>query len=546
MTPTSSSTPASRHRAGRGSRSGAWPAPRRSLLHRARRAQHRRAPRRPSRTAPDVRLVHEPRPDAPSARLRRRAAAAASAASADVAHQLRRGERQAVAVARARHCLAARANPRRRPSALASTAAASSRAAPGDVGAAANAGGRARATPWRAAAPRARAASSGKANDRDPGVAQARGRIAARQEAGRRSRAVATPAASAIAAAAASGSEQQRRHVDDRRARRCPDRPASVATASRGAARRVASPSTSTRVRTARRPASASRSASAVAPPARAAQAGRVGGVGEQDRRAAAVGDDAEPRARGSGCDASSAATSSSSRSCRCGSRRPGRRARRRVASDAATSAPVCEPAARAPAADRPALTATIGLVRADAARDAREAARVAERLEIQRDHVGRRVLLPPLEQVVARDVGAIADRDEGARARCRARGPARARRSPTPPLWESSATSAAIGTDAANVGVEPRARDAEAVRADQAHAGRRQKAASRVPARAARRVLEAGRDHEQRGDALARRIRVRPPRPPRRARAMTASSTGSVDVDAPTARGRPRGAGPS
>ena len=52
-----------------------------------------------------------------------------------------------------------------------------------------------------------------------------------------------------------------------------------------------------------------------------------------------------------------------------------------------------------------------------DAARDARELARVAERLEVQQHDVGLRVVLPVLEQVVRRDVGLVADRDEARQA---------------------------------------------------------------------------------------------------------------------------------
>ena len=47
--------------------------------------------------------------------------------------------------------------------------------------------------------------------------------------------------------------------------------------------------------------------------------------------------------------------------------------------------------------------------------RDAPELARVAERLQVQRDDLRRRVLLPELQQVVARQVGLVAERDERA-----------------------------------------------------------------------------------------------------------------------------------
>ena len=53
------------------------------------------------------------------------------------------------------------------------------------------------------------------------------------------------------------------------------------------------------------------------------------------------------------------------------------------------------------------------GLRPGDAPRDAREESGRAEALEVKEDHVGARVLRPELEQVVARDVGLVADRDE-------------------------------------------------------------------------------------------------------------------------------------
>ena len=66
-------------------------------------------------------------------------------------------------------------------------------------------------------------------------------------------------------------------------------------------------------------------------------------------------------------------------------------------------SAPVCDPAARAPATDRPLLTATIGLVRDTRPRDVHEAPRISEALEVEQDDPGPGVLLPVLDQVVPR-----------------------------------------------------------------------------------------------------------------------------------------------
>src|SRR5512133_3658585 len=48
-----------------------------------------------------------------------------------------------------------------------------------------------------------------------------------------------------------------------------------------------------------------------------------------------------------------------------------------------------------------------------EAARDAGERARIAERLEVEDDELGLVVVLPPLEQIVRRDVRLVADRDE-------------------------------------------------------------------------------------------------------------------------------------
>ena len=148
----------------------------------------------------------------------------------------------------------------------------------------------------------------------------------------------------------------------------------------------------------------ARRAASAAGTPAAAARRGAerrhvetvgLARVGAQDPQPAGVRDDRDARPRGSGWLASSAATSNSSSSVSVritpawrnsastvdvGGReqRAGVRARRRAR----------------PAAERPLLTATIGFARRPAARSARTA-RVAERLEVQQDDVGARVVAP-------------------------------------------------------------------------------------------------------------------------------------------------------
>ena len=108
-------------------------------------------------------------------------------------------------------------------------------------------------------------------------------------------------------------------------------------------------------------------------------------------------------------------------------------------------------------------------LLAGESARDARELARVAERLDVEQDEVGVRVVLPPLEQVVRGDVGLVADRDEGREpeparlgaleqreAEC-----ARLRGEPDPARREGARREGRVQADG-------RGRDAEAVRADE------------------------------------------------------------------------------
>ena len=78
-----------------------------------------------------------------------------------------------------------------------------------------------------------------------------------------------------------------------------------------------------------------------------------------------------------------------------------------------AARAAVWLPAARDPAAVRPAFRATIGFCRRDAPGDAGEPARVSERFEVQEDDAGLRVFFPVLEEIVARHVRLVADADE-------------------------------------------------------------------------------------------------------------------------------------
>ena len=80
---------------------------------------------------------------------------------------------------------------------------------------------------------------------------------------------------------------------------------------------------------------------------------------------------------------------------------------------------------------------ARIGLRRATRRARRRELARVPERLEVEQDHVGRVVVLPVLEQVVRRDVGLVADRDERREAEPARRPPVSSSASPSAPLCD-------------------------------------------------------------------------------------------------------------
>ena len=83
------------------------------------------------------------------------------------------------------------------------------------------------------------------------------------------------------------------------------------------------------------------------------------------------------------------------------------------VTSEAASSAPVWEEVARAPAAERPLLTAIKGFRRANRAGDAAELAGVAKRFQVEQRHVCALILLPVAHKVVAGEVCLVADRHE-------------------------------------------------------------------------------------------------------------------------------------
>ena len=118
-------------------------------------------------------------------------------------------------------------------------------------------------------------------------------------------------------------------------------------------------------------------------------------------------------RPRGNGWVESSAAASISSSSVVARST-PAWWNRASTASSEPARAAVCEPAARAPARRGSALHGEDRLLAGHAARDPAEPPRIAERLEVEGDEAGLGILLPVLEEVVGRDVGLVADRDEG------------------------------------------------------------------------------------------------------------------------------------
>ena len=210
-----------------------------------------------------------------------------------------------------------------------------------------------------------------------------------------------------------------------------------------------------------------------------------------------------------SGWFASSAATSSSSSSESARITPAWWKSASTAASEPASAA-VCELAARWPVAVVPLLSARIGFVRATRRASAAEAARVAERLDVHQHDLGRLVVLPPLEEVVGGDVGLVADRHERRETEA-----ARLGR-----LQQGEAEGAALRgePDVAGRGraggegrveTRPGDGDAEAVGPDQPRAvGAHEREQLLLPLQAfAADLGEAGRDHDERADALAQRL---------------------------------------
>ena len=160
--------------------------------------------------------------------------------------------------------------------------------------------------------------------------------------------------------------------------------------------------------------------------------------------------------------------------------------------------------------ARRPALQREDRLAAREPARDAGERAWVAERLEVEDDHLGLVVVFPPLEQVVRGDVRLVADRHE--------RGDPEAGR--LRPLEQREPERAALRGEADLAGREAARRegrverdgrggDAEAVRAEQARAvlaDEREEPLLPLGSLAAR-LGEAGRDDDERAHAGRERL---------------------------------------
>ena len=156
----------------------------------------------------------------------------------------------------------------------------------------------------------------------------------------------------------------------------------------------------------------------------------------------------ATPARRGRGCVEKSVATSISSSSDPARITPAWRKSASTAASEPASAA-VCELAARRPARRGAALQGEDGLAPRDPPGEPAEPARIAERLDVEQDRLGRLVVLPPLEQVVGGDVRLVADRDE--------------RREPERPrlggLQQREAERAALRREADVPGAAPRGR---------------------------------------------------------------------------------------
>ncbi len=122
--------------------------------------------------------------------------------------------------------------------------------------------------------------------------------------------------------------------------------------------------------------------------------------------------------------------------------------------------------------AGAPALQRENRLAARDLPRDPRERTRVAEGLEVEDDHLGRVVVLPPLEQVVRRDVRLVADRHERGDAETGRLRPFEQREPERAALrGEADLSGREAARREGRVEVDRGGGDAEAVRAEQARA---------------------------------------------------------------------------
>ena len=148
-------------------------------------------------------------------------------------------------------------------------------------------------------------------------------------------------------------------------------------------------------------------------------------------------------------------------------------------------------------------------LLACESAGDPGELARVAERLEVHQDEVGAGVVLPPLEQVVGRDVRLVADRDEGRDADASFLGPFEQRQPERARLRrEADAAGGECARGEGRVHGHGRRRDAEAVGADEARAVRPHECEQLLLARTTLHsgLGESGGDHAERARAAPKR----------------------------------------
>ena len=171
--------------------------------------------------------------------------------------------------------------------------------------------------------------------------------------------------------------------------------------------------------------------------------------------------------------------------------------------------AAVCDPAALLPALERPLFIARIGFSRAS-----RRASRANLRgLPNDSRYIKTRsvlgVVLPPLEQIVGRDVRLVSDRDEGRDADASRLCPFEQRQPECPGLrGEADAPGGECPRGERRVHRHGRRRDAQAVRPDEARAVRAHECEQLFLARATLRsgLGEPGRDHAERARAAPQR----------------------------------------